>query len=292
MPRRLCTNIIAVGTPARATSAASCSGPEGRRCSFARRSRGSPRRTIAINRGSNSTGSMLPDPVPRHLDVAFSERSARSRRARRASRCASAGGVEMALVERDAALLDDAGDDAGLGGARSRSCRRRRGASGDAVDLRAHLARRRGTRPVRRFIGVLPECAAWPWKRDGVALDAERAEHRAERQIEIEQHRALLDVKLRGRRRRSASSWPLSFTRSKSMPTLAPARRAAGRRHCPRGRAPRPGRDCPEHADEPNRLLAEARALLVGPVHEPHGHRRPCRTARGCAAESRRRRAR
>ena len=31
-------------------------------------------------------------------------------------------------------------------------------------------------------------------KRDGVPLDAERAEHRAERQIEVEQHRSLLDV--------------------------------------------------------------------------------------------------
>src|SRR5690606_37667966 len=32
MPWRLCTKSITVGTPARATSAASCSGPLGRRC--------------------------------------------------------------------------------------------------------------------------------------------------------------------------------------------------------------------------------------------------------------------
>ena len=41
---------------------------------------------------------------------------------------------------------------------------------------------------------MLPECAAWPVKGDGVALDAESPEHRPERPIEIEQDRALLDV--------------------------------------------------------------------------------------------------
>ena len=48
----------------------------------------------------------------------------------------------------------------------------------------------------RRSIGVEPACAAWPRKRDLVALDAERAEHDAEREIHALQHRALLDVEL------------------------------------------------------------------------------------------------
>src|ERR1700746_2134059 len=34
IPCRLCTNIMTVGMPERATSAASCNGPEGRRCGF------------------------------------------------------------------------------------------------------------------------------------------------------------------------------------------------------------------------------------------------------------------
>ena len=64
---------------------------------------------------------------------------------------------------------------------------------GDAVNLRAHL--RGGEEGVlaavhRRAAGMRGLAV----KRDGVSLDAERAEHRAERQIEIEQHRALLDV--------------------------------------------------------------------------------------------------
>ena len=48
----------------------------------------------------------------------------------------------------------------------------------------------------RLSIGVEPACAAWPVQRDPVALDAEGAEHDAERQVERLEHGALLDVEL------------------------------------------------------------------------------------------------
>ena len=99
----------------------------------------------------------------------------------------------MALIERDAAFLDDAGDDAGLGRAGADGANAAAAALGDAINFRAHL--RGGEEGVlatihRRAAGMRGLAV----ERDGVSLDAERAEHRAERQIEIEQHRALLDV--------------------------------------------------------------------------------------------------
>ena len=46
-----------------------------------------------------------------------------------------------------------------------------------------------------------------PVKRDRVPFDAERAEHGAEREVEVEEHRPLLDVELEvGRRRRSLAA--------------------------------------------------------------------------------------
>ncbi len=57
-PRRLCTNIITVGTPARETSAASCSGPDGSRCDAPATSRIASSQS-PINVSSKRIGSML-----------------------------------------------------------------------------------------------------------------------------------------------------------------------------------------------------------------------------------------
>ena len=125
---------------------------------------------------------------------------------------------------------------------------------------------------------------------DPVALDAERAEHRAERQVQRLEHRPLLDVQLevggrvlelrarleragRGRRRARA------------------ARRAARRR-----RGPSAARSSSWSAIEPGRgrraeeRAAEARALLVGPVDEPDGDAAACPPPRSAAAPRPRRR--
>ena len=126
---------------------------------------------------------------------------------------------------------------------------------------------------------------------DPVALDAERAEHDAEREVQRLEHRALLDVQLevggrvlelrsarrargRGRRRARAS--------------------ASGQRDRRRGRSA--ARSSSWSAIEPaaargaEERAAEARALLVGPVDEPDGDRRRRPPRRSGAAPRRRRR--
>ena len=109
---------------------------------------------------------------------------------------------------------------------------------------------------------------------DPVALDAERAEHRAERQVQRLEHRPLLDVELEVGGRvlelRARLERPVEVDA-----VLARARRGARSRRGPcscaqlvlvghraRGRG---------GAEE---RAAEARALLVGPVDEPDGDRR------------------
>ena len=118
---------------------------------------------------------------------------------------------------------------------------------------------------------------------DLVPLDAERAEHDAQRQIHRLQHRPLLDVQLevsgrvlellaapraRGRARRRALA----------------ARRAARRRRRRAADAARPGRPSSRRPPTSRTGAPEARALLVGPVHQPHGHRRLARPRPAAAA--------
>ena len=110
-------------------------------------------------------------------------------------------------------------------------------------------------------------------ERDRVALDAEGAEHDAERQVERLEHRPLLDVELEVGRRvfelraRLERAVEVDAVRGERVRERDPVRvaplaqlvlvahRAGGRRR----------------AEE---RAAEARALLVRPVHEPHGQRR------------------
>ena len=134
----------------------------------------------------------LPEAFPTHFHVAFLRKffaggfgflkHACERRA-----------VEMALIQRDATFLDDARDDARFGRAGANGANAVAAAPGDFVNLGTHL--RGGEEGVfaaihRRAAGV----RGLSVESDRVPLDAERPEHRAEREIEIEQHRALLNV--------------------------------------------------------------------------------------------------
>ena len=98
-------------------------------------------------------------------------------------------GVEVALVEGDAAFLYDAGDDAGFGGA---------GADGadaaaalcDAVDFLTHFTRREEG-IAAAIHGRAARMRGLTVERDGVALHAEGPQDGSERQIEIQEHRPL-----------------------------------------------------------------------------------------------------
>ena len=104
--------------------------------------------------------------------------------------------VEVALVEQLLGRLDDRGDDAGLADDAARR------ADGAAARLRcdprmssASLAAP-ASASRRWSIGVEPAWAAWPRQVIARALDAERAEDDAERQVHRLEHRPLLDVQL------------------------------------------------------------------------------------------------
>ncbi len=100
--------------------------------------------------------------------------------------------LEMALVEGDAAILDDTGDDPGL----CRAAADGAGAAvafGDAISLRTHF----GGGEERIFAALHRRAAGMrrlAVESDRVPLDAERPEDGAEREIEIEEHGSLFDV--------------------------------------------------------------------------------------------------
>ena len=108
-PRRLWTNSITVGIPARATSAASCSGPLGRRCdvpatsviaSSARAISGSSKRIGSIDQiRSQATSIVLLGGEPLGGRLRLVEHRGELAR------------VEVALVEQLLGRLDDRGDD-------------------------------------------------------------------------------------------------------------------------------------------------------------------------------------
>ena len=182
--------------------------------------------------------------------------------------------VEVALVEQLLGRLDDRGDDPRLADdAAGRAHRAAADLRRDRPDLEREL-RRAGERVAplvhRRRAGVRRLAAP----RDLVALDAERPEHDAEREVHRLEHRPLLDVQLeirggvlelrarrraRGRgRRRARAARPASATPSR-VPAL-PQLVLVGHRARSRARA--------------EERAPEARPLLVGPVHEPDGQRR------------------
>ena len=271
-PRRLCTNSITVGTPARATSAASCSGPDGRRCDVPATSRiASSASSISVS--SNRIGSMFQ--IRSHSTSMFSSRAKRS-----LASCASASSsrelrrVEVALVEQLLGGLDDRGDDPRPADDAARRADRAvadLGARSSRISSASFAAPASASR--RLSIGVEPACAAWPRPRD--AASARRRRCRARRRAGGPATRAPAPARCaaRGRRPRSRAARARRArgrgrrrARASASGSAIPSRSVSSRSSSwSRHRAGR-GRRAEERA-------AEARALLVGPVDEPH--RRP-----------------
>ena len=270
-PRRLCTKSITVGTPARATSAASCSGPDGSRCDLPATSRdrlvGQPdQRLVEEDRLD------LPEPLPRDLDPLLG-REAVGGGLRGGEHAGERVGVEVPLVEQLLGRLDDRGDDAGSaddvarGADRAAACRER-----DRTDLEREL-RGAGQRvpPLvhRRRAGM----GGLAVPGDARSLDAEGAEHDPEREPERLEHRSLLDVELEvgtricELRSRLERMLELDAVRAQGVGECdAVTVDQLRERRLVAHRAGR-GRGAEERPPEPS-------ALLVGPVDEPDSHRR------------------
>ena len=191
-PRRLLTKSITVGMT-RAISAASCSGPLGSRCEVPA--------TSSITASAMSMSAVerdrldLPDALP--LTSQPSSAAIRSLRLLRlGEHVGEHVGVERALVERQLADAVERRDDPGatftipvVARTSSRPPRvviapGQRAARGGQEGVAAHLHRRRAG------VGVHAGEA------HRVALDAEGAQHGAQRLVDRLEHRALLDVQL------------------------------------------------------------------------------------------------
>ena len=155
-PRRLWQNSITVGTPARTTSAASCSGPDGSRCDVPRHLED---RLVAELDQLRVEEDRLDRPDPSKetsIDSSAAKRSERLLRVREHRR--QRVRVEVALVEQLLGGLHDRSDDAGLADdAARRADRAAARALGDMAKLERELrgARERVTPRVhRRRAGV------------------------------------------------------------------------------------------------------------------------------------------
>src|SRR6478735_1180428 len=255
---------MTVGTPARATSAASWSGPEGSRCeepaisrtdSSARSSRrssngiGSIDQTFSHSTSMPSSWANFRDAASALLNISASHVASRWRWSSRHS-AVSTTEVTIPGFVTTAPIVQTAPPP-------TRFAMSRISSSSFAA-------------PVHRRRAGVGSLAA---ERDLVALDAERAEDHAERQVERLEHRALLDVELEVRSRVlelpprlerpvEVDAVLADRVRQRDPVDIAPlaqlvlvAHRAGGRRGA-------------------EQRAAEAGALLVGPAHEPHGQRR------------------
>ena len=232
-PRRLWTNIITVGTPG-----ARDLGRVVQRAArqAVRRSRDLADRLVGRARSaSRRRGSARSTRSAPTRPRSFSSAANRSRALLRArEHRGELAGVEVALVEQLLRRLDDRGDDARACRRRRPTCTRRRRRSrarSSRISSASFAAPASASR--RLSIGVEPACAAWPRPGDPVALDAEGAEHDAEREVQRLEHRPLLDVQLEvgGRARRAARA---RRARGRGRRRARRARRAA---RCRRGRS-------------------------------------------------------
>src|SRR5581483_7440625 len=214
----------------------------------------------------------LPDSLPVDLEVLLARDSLRRplrlvehRRERRR--------VEVTLVEQAFRRLDDRRDDPRL---RHDAADRADGAAADAsrdladLELELRRPRERVAALVHRRRARVRSLTA---EGDAVALDAERAEDDTERELERLEHGALLDVQLEVGAR--AGELRAGVERTVEVDAVLPQRvlPADAVRVLPLAdlvlvaHRPRSRRGAEQRA-------AEARPLLVGPVDEPHGHRR------------------
>ena len=145
MPLSDCTNIMTVGMPARATSAASCRGPEGRR--WLRPAVSSIACVAQIDQRRMERHRLdVPDPRPFHRAALFGGETFAGF-ARLTKHLGKHGGVEIALIERGFAAADHGGDDPGK---RLHAAHGADGVgmlAGDGADLERQL---RGRRPAHR----------------------------------------------------------------------------------------------------------------------------------------------
>ncbi len=271
-PRRLWTKSITVGTPARETSAASCSGPLGSRCDSPATSR------IASSAKPISVSSKRIGWISQIRSYSTSIRSSCAKRSHALAHLLphrrELAGVEVAHVEQLLGGLDDRGDDPRLADdAAARAARRRRrpAAAISRISSASFAAPASASR--RWSIGVEPACAAWPrqvirWRSTpnvpstAPSGRSDRLEHRPLLDVQLEVGGRVLE--LRARVERPVEVDAVLAQRVRQRDAVAVGQRAqlvlVGHRAGRGGRA--------------EEGAAEARALLVGPVDEPHGHGR------------------
>ncbi len=221
-PRRLWTKSITVGMPARETSAASWSGPLGRRCDvpgdLADRLVGELDQLLVEQDRLD-----LPDPLPLDLDVLLVRRSACEAASALLSISASCAASRCRWSSRHSAVSTTEVTMPGfvttppIVQTAPPPMRRR-----DLADLELQLrgAGERVAALVHRRRARVRRLAA---PRDAMALDAERAEHDAERQVHRSRAPAPARCAARGRRPRSRAA-------------RAPRARGRGRLRAPRSR--------------------------------------------------------
>ena len=287
-PRRLWTKTMTVGIPARETSAASWSGPLGRRCDVPATSR-IDSSASSISSSSNRIGSMFQ--IRSHSTSMFSSCAKRLESASALlSISASCAASRWRWSSRHSAVSTTEVTMPGLrDDAAHRADRAAADAGGDLAQLELELrgAGERVAPLVHRGRARVRRLAA---PRDAMALDAERPEHDAEREVHALEHRPLLDVQL------EVGGGVLELTRRLGRAVEVDPVRSdrIGQRdavgvgqlpqlvlvaHRARGRA------------RAEQRAAEARPFLVGPADEPDRDRRLAPRRRcGAAPRSRRRR--
>ena len=172
--------------------------PLGRRCDVPATSRIASSAS-SISASSKRIGSMFQ--IRSHSTSMPSSCANRSTRLRVAEHRRELRRVEVALVEQALGRLDDRRDDPRL---RDDAAHRAdRAAAGRLAISRISSSSCAAPASASRrlSIGVEPGVRGLAAERDLVALDAERAEHDAERQVHRLEHRALLDVQLEVGRR-------------------------------------------------------------------------------------------
>ena len=176
----------------------------------------------------------------------------------------------MPLIQRDPAILDDAGHDAGFRQARAN----RANAAvpfGDVVNLRTHFGggEKSILAPVHRRAARM---RGLPVKINRMALHAKGAKHSPEREIEIEKHRSLFDMQfqIRGSVREFFAAVlylfeidPLLFQRCRKGDALF-VFQVSRLVHVEISRARR----------RTEKALPKSRPFFIRPVHQANGHRR------------------
>ena len=211
-----------------------------------------------------------PEPFPRDIDVAFGGESGR-RLASLEVHPRERRGIEVPLIERDSAFFHHARHDPRLRRAGADRAHAPAASRGDGVDLLGHLrSRQEGVaaavhRRGARVSGLAAKC-------DRVSHHAEGAEHGTERQVEVEEHRPLLDVEFQvgGGVRPLAPALPHALEIDAHVP------QGVGQRHSLLvGESPRLIEiEVAGAGGRAKQALAEPRPFLVGPVHHADRDRR------------------